>query len=87
MVVFINIKETVSNHIAIVSYFNEIGYSVDTVQFVGDSRLNDNWKPYGSWMADLQTPDEAQLLMDKVAGKFSNLEGRVKECRKRMQSI
>lgn len=87
MAVSINITNTVDNHHAIVGYFGDAGYIVETMRFVGDNRIGDNGKPYGRWMVDLLLPDEGQLLMDKVAGKFSNLEEQIISWKKLIRAV
>lgn len=79
----IKLPNEVTNHWAIDKYFAAIGYRVETIQFVGDSRINpDTREPYGGWRVGLEHVDEEQVLMDTMAGKLQDLAGKILEFKK-----
>lgn len=79
----IKLPNDVRNHWAIDKYFTMLGYRVETIQFIGDPRINhDTREPYGGWRVGLEHTDEEQVLMDTMSGKLSELADKILEFKK-----
>ena len=78
----IKLTNNVFNHLQIEKYFTALGYRVETIRFIGEEVIS-----AGCWQVGIEQPDEEQMSMDILGGKFSNLEERVRQWKKRILDI